>query len=293
MENGFMIIDIHTHIFPDEIAPRAMASLIEDAHTRPFCDGTASGLCKSRREAGIDWCVALPVATSPRQVIHMNDRAILTNDIRRETGLISFGGIHPDFEDWKRELERLARAGIKGIKLHPVFQKVNLDDLRYLRIMERAAELGLAILTHAGVYVDRPDSAFCTPRMALQVFKELGKVPMILAHMGGWRQWDEAEEIIPQIPFYLDTAYCLGPIVPFDQGSWQGGPLNTMSRDQFLRFIKLAGANRILFGTDSPWRDQKESVESILNLPITEGEKRAIFGENAAKLLGLKDYHAK
>ena len=138
-----MIVDIHTHVFPDEIASRAIDSLIGDSHTRPFCDGTLAGLLKSRKQAGIDCCVVLPVATSPRQVLHMNDRAIQTNNLYRETGILSFGGMHPDTPDWKQELSRLARAGIKGIKLHHVFQRANLDDPRYLRIMERAAELGL------------------------------------------------------------------------------------------------------------------------------------------------------
>ena len=130
-----MIVDIHTHVFPDEIASRAIDSLIGDSHTRPFCDGTLAGLLKSRKQAGIDCCVVLPVATSPRQVLHMNDRAIQTNNLYRETGILSFGGMHPDTPDWKQELSRLARAGIKGIKLHPVFQKANLDDPRYLCIM--------------------------------------------------------------------------------------------------------------------------------------------------------------
>ena len=183
-----MIVDIHTHVFPDEIASRAIDSLIGDSHTRPFCDGTLAGLLKSRKQAGIDCCVVLPVATSPTPVLHMNDRAIQTNNLYRETGILSFGGMHPDTPDWKQELSRLARAGIKGIKLHHVFQRANLDDPRYLRIMERAAELGLVILTHAGVYIDRPNAAFCTPKMALQVFKELGDIPLILAHMGGWRE---------------------------------------------------------------------------------------------------------
>lgn len=103
-----MIVDIHTHVFPDEIASRAIDSLIGDSHTRPFCDGTLAGLLKSRKQAGIDCCVVLPVATSPRQVLHMNDRAIQTNNLYRETGILSFGGMHPDTPDWKQELSRLA-----------------------------------------------------------------------------------------------------------------------------------------------------------------------------------------
>ena len=88
-------------------------------------------------------------------------------------------------------------------------------------------------------------------------------------------------------PFYLDTAYCMRPITPLEGEPWTGGPLETMSQEQFLRFVQVFGAERLLFGTDSPWGDQKKSVEVIQNLPISQEEKDAILGKNAVKLLGL------
>ena len=271
-----MIVDMHTHIFPSEIASMAVDKLKRASSTHPFSDGTSAGLVRSRQEAGIDCCLILPVATSPKQVSHMNDRAILTNDLYSETGLLSFGGMHPDYPDWKLELSRLARTGVKGIKFHPVYQNVDLDDLRYLRIMDRAAELGLITLTHAGLDIGFPGAVFCTP-----------EIPLILAHMGGWRQWDDVERLVARTPFYLDTAYCMRPITPLEGEPWTGGPLETMSQEQFLRFVQVFGAERLLFGTDSPWGDQKKSVEVIQNLPISQEEKDAILGKNAVKLLGL------
>ena len=49
-----MIIDFHTHIFPDKIAPSTMDKLCSASHTRPFSDGTADGLRASMRQAGIE-----------------------------------------------------------------------------------------------------------------------------------------------------------------------------------------------------------------------------------------------
>lgn len=190
-----MIVDMHTHIFPSEIASMAVDKLKRASSTHPFSDGTSAGLVRSRQEAGIDCCLILPVATSPKQVSHMNDRAILTNDLYSETGLLSFGGMHPDYPDWKLELSRLARTGVKGIKFHPVYQNVDLDDLRYLRIMDRAAELGLITLTHAGLDIGFPGAVFCTPEMIVNIYRELGGIPLILAHMGAggsgmtWSVW--------------------------------------------------------------------------------------------------------
>lgn len=282
-----MIVDIHTHIFPSEIASMAVDKLKRASSTQPFSDGTSAGLMKSRQEAGIDCCLILPVATSPKQVTHMNDRAILTNALYSETGLLSFGGMHPDYPDWKQELSRLARSGVKGVKFHPVYQNVELDDLRYLRIMDRAAELGLLTLTHAGLDIGFPGAVFCTPEMVVHIHRELGDIPLILAHMGGWRQWDQVERLLVQTPFYLDTAYCMRPITPLEGEPWTGGSLETMSREQFLRFVDVFGADRILFGTDSPWGDQKKSLETIRALPLSPEQKDAILGGNAAKLLHL------
>ena len=144
-----MIIDFHTHTFPDKIAAAAIDKLSGMSHTRPFTDGTAGGLAASAKAAGIDLSVILPVATNAKQVTSINDYAAKSNEITETTGLLSFGCIHPDYPEWKNELSRIFALGLKGIKLHPVYQDVNFDDMRYLRILERAGELGLVIVTHS------------------------------------------------------------------------------------------------------------------------------------------------
>ena len=127
------VIDIHTHTFPAKIAARALETLKAKSHSRAFTDGTIEMLAESMNSAGI-WCsVIQPVATNPKQVVHVNDSSIAINERFSETGIMSFGAMHPDFEEYSAELERLSRAGIKGIKLHPVYQGVNIDDERYAR----------------------------------------------------------------------------------------------------------------------------------------------------------------
>lgn len=64
-----MIIDFHTHIFPDKLAPRATAHLSELCHEAPATDGTASGLIASMKRAGISLSVALPVLTDRKSVV--------------------------------------------------------------------------------------------------------------------------------------------------------------------------------------------------------------------------------
>ena len=68
-----MIIDFHTHVFPDRIAGRTLEALSSVSHIRPSADGTAGGLSRSMEAAGIDLCVNLPVLTHPKQADTVND----------------------------------------------------------------------------------------------------------------------------------------------------------------------------------------------------------------------------
>ena len=68
-----MIIDIHTHTFPDKLAATTIPKLEGMSHTRAYVDGTNAGLAASMARAGVDCSLVLPVATNPRQVLHVND----------------------------------------------------------------------------------------------------------------------------------------------------------------------------------------------------------------------------
>ncbi|MBQ9522039.1 MAG: amidohydrolase family protein [Oscillospiraceae bacterium] len=283
-----MIIDIHTHTFPDAIAAATVDKLQAAAHIHPFTNGTIAALSTSMRAAGIAYAVNLPVATSPRQVTQINDTAARINERTHETGVLSFGAMHPDFVDWYAELGRVAALGVRGIKLHPPYQGADFDDIRYLRILDRAGELGLVVLTHAGLDIGLPDADRVTPHMIRRAIAATKFAPLICAHMGGWRQWDAVEELLPDTGVYLDTSFSIGRVTPNGDGyPWTETALSLMQEAQFLRLVRTFGAARILFGTDSPWGGQSDAVERLRRLPLTESEQASIFGGNAARLLGL------
>ena len=281
-----MIFDIHTHTFPDKIASSTLQKLQSMSHTMPFTDGTVSGLRASMTAAGVDRSLVLPVATNARQVPHVNDASARINEQAGETGIYSFGCMHPDFAGWREELARIASLGLKGIKLHPVYQDVDFDDVRYLRILDRCGELGLTVLTHAGLDVGFPGKVNCSPEMVLRAVRQVGPVPLILAHMGGWRCWDQVEELLPDTQVYLDTSFSLGRMVPLGDGYYGPGDLELMGGEQFVRMVRTFGPKRILFGTDSPWGGQGESLARLRALPLTRQELEDILGNNALRLLG-------
>ena len=277
-----MIIDIHTHTFPEKIADIAVKKLSNSGHIPYFSNGTAAGLKASKQNAGIDYSVVLPVATNPLKLDSMNSVSIEQNG---KEGLIYFGAMHPDAPDWQEQLERLYQNGIKGIKIHPVYQGVDIDDIRYLKILNKAAELGLIVLMHAGDDIGFPGEIRCSPKMIANALRQVGDIKIILAHMGGWKNWKEVAGNLANTSAMLDTAFALGKITPLDD-TFSEDFLNLLNESDFIKLVQTFGSHRILFGTDSPWTDQKQSLDLIKNLPLADDEKNKILGKNAFELLG-------
>ena len=278
-----VITDFHTHTFPDAIAQRAIAGMQANSHAAAFSSGTLEGLLASMDAAGIGRSVVLPVATNPLKISSMNDKLLSQEKSQR---VVNFGAMHPQAENWKQELNRLAAAGVPGIKLHPQYQNTDITDIRYLRILDHAAGLGLLTVTHAGDEIAYPGVVRCSPEMVRSVCDQLGNIPLVLAHMGGWKNWQRVAENLAHTSCYLDTAISLGSIVPIDD-HYAPADLPLLSGDDFVSLVRAFGSHRILFGTDSPWADQAEEIRKLTSLPLTQAELENILSHNAARLLGI------
>ncbi len=266
-----MTIDFHTHIFPDKIAPATIAHLEQVGGISAHTDGTASGLLHSMDSAGIDRAVILPVVTKPSQFDSVNRFAAAIN--AQSDRLISFGGIHPDNDCIEERLDHIVSLGLKGIKLHPDYQGVFIDDERNVRLLEEAIKRDLLVMIHAGVDIGLPDPVHCAPARMAAVLSNLTLDPahprIILAHVGGWNCWDEVERHLVGKPIYFDLGFSLGQIPD----------------EQLLRIIRRHGAERILFASDSPWGDQIADKQHFESLPLTEDERHRIAYANAEMLL--------
>ena len=277
------VIDFHTHTFPDAIAGKAIAGMQRSSHAKAFGSGTVSGLLESMEQAGICRSMVLPVATNPLKLSSINNVSVEADPSK---GLTYFGGMHPLAENWKEELRRLADAGVPGIKLHPQYQGVDITDIRYLRILDYAAGLGLLTVMHAGDEIAYPGQVRCSPEMVRSVCDQLGNIPLVLAHMGGWKNWQRVAENLLDTGCFLDTAISLGQIVPIDD-HYAPEDLPLLREDDFVNLVRTFGSERILFGTDSPWADQKEEVRKVSSLPLTQDELENILCRNATRLLRL------
>ncbi len=269
-----MIIDFHAHIFPDKIAGGTLGKLSSVSGITPFTDGTADGLRRSMKEAGISYSVNLPAITKASQFESTNKFAA---EVNGTDGIISFGGMHPDCEDPEEKLDYIKSLGLPGIKLHPDYQDCFVDDPRNVRIIKYAVEIGLLVTLHAGLDAAFPDLTHCTPERSANMLrmvygdKEPETPQIIFAHLGGRRYYDDVEKYLCTKNVFFDLGYILEESDP----------------DAVRRIIRTHGAQRILFGTDSPWCGQTEDIKRTEALGLTDREYDLIFGENAAEALNL------
>jgi predicted TIM-barrel fold metal-dependent hydrolase len=207
-----MIIDIHTHTFPDQLAPKALAVLTNNCEVSPHTDGTNAGLCDSMRLAGIDKSAVMPIATKPEQARSINRGAAMIN--RQYDNLVSFGTLHPMQDDWKDEISRLAADKVPGVKFHPDYQHFFVDDVKMFPIYQALADAGLVVLFHAGVDIGLPPPVHCTPDRLARVLDAVPGMTIVAAHMGGYDCWNDVERYLVGRDLYFDTSYSLRDLGP-------------------------------------------------------------------------------
>ena len=263
-----MLIDFHTHAFPERIARLTLEFLSEKSGgLQPVTDGTVRGSKDKMRAWGVDRSVLLSIATNVRQQTNVNNFAIAQNGGE----LIAFGSAHPDSPEAISEIERVAAAGLKGIKFHPEYQGFAIDDKKAYPLYERCCELGLIMVFHAGRDLGFPGSLAAPPAAAAKVIADFPRAKMVMAHMGGCMLWEEVCDTLAGKGGYLDTSFTAG----------------YLPRELAERIISKHGAQNVLFGSDSPWASAKETAEFIDSLRLGDDAKEQIFSKNALRLLEL------
>jgi predicted TIM-barrel fold metal-dependent hydrolase len=257
------IIDMHTHVFPGRLAA-AVPAIAGRAGIAPVCDGTVDGLNDLMRRAGIDRAVVVPVATKPSQVRSINEWLATLDDERIEP----FGAIHPYMDDAEAELERLAALGFRGVKLHPEYQIFRPDDERLDPLYAAAARLNLIVYFHAGEDLSVPH-VHSTPRAFCRILDAHPTLTVVLAHMGGFRQWHDVVEHLGGRDVYFDTSFT----VPF------------LGKPGFLQLIRELGVGRIIFGSDAPWADPVTELALLRAMELSPDDLAAILWRNAERLL--------
>jgi len=261
------IIDIHTHAFPDSLADRAMAQLHSECDVKSYLDGRVGSLLRSMDEAGIEIAVLCSIATRPTQF-----KPILewSSQIRSKR-IIPFPSVHPDDSALPDKIKEIADRGFIGVKIHPYYQNMVIDDSRNDLLYKSIIENDLILVLHTGYDIAFPREEKASPRQVLNVLERFSELKLVTTHMGGWFQWDEVNHYLLGKPIYIETS------VSFDY----------LGPQRMAQMLEKHDPDYLLFGTDSPWDDQKKAIFNIENLISNESIKHKLFYENAAKLLKL------
>ena len=260
-----MIIDAHTHVYPDKIAEKVSDVVGEFYDIKMRFTGDLRTLVGNCRKVGVDKCVIISVATTKAQVRTIN--SFLTETVKTgELPMVALCALHHEMTESEiaDELDFAEKNGMRGIKLHPDFQKFAIDDRVAYKIYE-AAQGRFPILFHTG------DSRyeFSQPFRLKRVMRDFPGLVAIGAHFGGWSEWDDAtRELAGQPNLFVDTS----------------SSLYLFSDEQARKAISAFGAENVMFGSDFPMWDAGEEIRRLSQIGLSERETELIMYKNAQSL---------
>ena len=261
------IADIHAHIFPEKLAEKASHSIGSFYGVSIEREADMPRLCAEDKLAGITRCVVSNSATNASQV--QNANTFLAEAVRGHDGYLAFGTIYPGMDGFEEELDRMMELGLCGIKIHPDFQKLAIDDESAIDTYKAIARRGLPVLFHMGD--DRYD--YSTPQRLMNLLRQVPDLRVIAAHFGGFQRWQEAHDLLtPSDRLWFDTS----------------SSTMFVSRDYALSMFDKFGIDRFMFGTDFPLWNAAEELERVRALGLSDAEYEKLFAGNFMRLFGMK-----
>jgi hypothetical protein len=260
-------IDFHVHAFPDALAQRAIPHLEKEGNVKAFLDGKISSLLASMDGAGIGRSVVCSIATKAEQFAPILEWSKRIASPR----IIPLPSIHPRDPDPPAKARLVAESGLIGIKLHPYYQDFDLDDPALFPLYGALEELGLLLVSHTGFDFAFPRDRKADPVRVLRVLERFPRLKFVATHIGAWDDWDEVERHIIGRPIHLEISMSL----------------ELLDRERARKMLLAHPADRILFGTDSPWTDQARTLRLARELDLGGDLERRLLHENARAILGL------
>lgn len=259
-------IDFHTHAFPDRIAASAIPALEKEGNIKAFHNGTVAALLASMDRSGVDQAVICSIATRPGQFagILQWSRSI------RSDRITPFPSVHPRDPQLLEQVRIIAEEGFKGIKMHSYYQDYSLDDPALDELHGRMSELDLILVIHAGYDIAYPRVRLADPKKIAAVCEKFPRLKLIATHLGGWDEWEDVEIELCGKPISMELSFALDELDP----------------DRLRRILLKHPSEYLLFGSDSPWTDQKASLDRLTDLNLPDELFRKITRNNALQLLG-------
>lgn len=279
-----MIIDFHTHLFPESICSERQACceaepVFEMLYRSPAARlVSAAELLRAMDENGVDRSVVFGFPWQSAELFRRHNDFIMNAVQQHPERLIGFGCFDPDSRDAAQEAERCLDGGMAGIG-ELAFYRSGIEEENLARlapIMDICRERGRPVLIHTNEPVGHPYPGK-TPNTLAQIYRLVERFPantIVLAHWGGGLFFfsllkKEVKERLRHV--YFDTA--ASPFL-YDSAVYRIA-------------VQVAGVDKILFGSDFPLIPPVRYFREIEAAGLSHAERRQICGLNAGRLLGL------
>jgi uncharacterized protein len=267
-----VIIDAHTHIYPDPVAKKAIRTVISNIQGRlnAYTNGTFDSLMDSMDAAGVDISIVLPVATSPGQGSGILQW--IKEMAPRSPRIIFFGSVHPQETDYRECIGQMKGFGLQGLKFHPGYQGFAVDSKAAYAVYEEALKHDMVLYFHSGYDPSLPGCDYTSVERYAAFLKDFKGSKIVLAHGGGYGEWNKVLDLLGDKECFFDVAFVL----------------ESMERCKDAKELYRQKEDHFLFGSDSPWCEQKKYVELIRDSEVlTQGQKEKLFFRNVQKLIKL------
>jgi uncharacterized protein len=195
--------------------------------------------------------------------------------------LLAFGSVHPKYvPDAGAEVDRIARLGIRGLKVHPSHQDYSPNSYRtgfgpLAAVYERAQAHHMPVMIHTGTSIfPGARNLHAHPMLTDDVSIDYPNLVVILAHGGR--------------PLWMNEAFFLVRRHKNMHMDISGIPPHKLL-EYFPRIEDIA--DKVLWGTDWPGPGVPEirgNIEKFMALPLSEATKRKILYDNAARMFPVK-----
>lgn len=261
------VINAHCHIYPNKIASRAVKGIRDFYDLDMSLKGMSDDLIQDGEKVGVVHYLVHSVATTPKQVRSINE--FISGEVKAHPGLFTgFGTLHPDSDDIQGDFDHLISLGLKGVKLHPDFQRFALNEQRAYKIGEIVNEGGVPLMIHCGDFRYN----YSNPEQLKPFLERFPDLLVIGAHFAGWSVWGKATEELAGTPnLVVDLS----------------SSLYDLSAETAKEYIHAYGADKVLWGTDYPMWESESEMEYFNKIDLTPEERNMILYENAARILNL------
>lgn len=259
------VIDMHAHIYPDKIAERAVDAVGDFYLVGMYGKGTATHLLSSQERSPLTHFVVHSVATKPGGVATINN--FIAEQCQQHPEFMGFMAMHQDLEDPEAEIERAIDLGLRGMKLHPDTQKVDMDDPRLMNIYEIIAGR-LPLIVHTGDY--RTD--FSHPRRLKNILHTFPDLVVDAAHYGGWSMPEIGYDLLHDENVFIDVS----------------SSMMYLGKRRAKELVDMWGTDRVMFGSDFPMWDPVHEYDTFTSLGFTDDQLENMLWHNAERFMGIK-----